>query len=82
MGGRFRLRVRPYSTLQSVRTKRCNKRNATRTFSGGSTSSGCCANGALFREMRGVLCDEELLEAGGTGGAGIRRVTTIGGGFL
>lgn len=81
MGGRFRLLVRPYSTLQSVTTKRC-KGNATRTFSGGSASFGCCANGALLREMRGVLCDEEVLEAGGTGGAGTRRVTTIDGGFL
>ena len=49
----------------------------TRTYSA-SASPGSCVGGALFREMRGVLCAEELLEAGGAGGTGTRRVTTIG----
>ena len=60
-------------------TKECKERKATRTYDT-SVSSGCCAGGALFREMRGVLCVEELLEARGAGGTGTRRVTTIGNG--
>ena len=76
IGRHFLLQVRSYSAIQPV-TKECKERNATRTY-GTSVSSGCCAGGGLFREMRGVLCVEELLEARGAGGTGTRRVTTIG----